>query len=79
MVGLPHTYCCGKSDLTFDEGVVDPSPACARALETTIRALEQDGHDCIEIEPPSPYTGLKLASQLLTSEQPCPFSFCAIS
>ena len=49
-------------------GVVQPSPACARALDMSVQALRDDGHYCIDIKPPSPYIGLQLASQLLNSD-----------
>ncbi|KAM3449570.1 hypothetical protein MY3296_006790 [Beauveria thailandica] len=50
-------------------GVVDPSPACARALETTIRALRVEGHEVIDnITPPEPYEALQIASQLLDAD-----------
>ncbi|KAL9102340.1 MAG: hypothetical protein Q9163_002490 [Psora crenata] len=50
------------------DGVVDPSPACARALEKTVSALRFQGHECIDISPPSPYLALQIASNLLTSD-----------
>lgn len=51
------------------DGVVDPSPACARALEMAVAALRAQGHDIIDnIKPPEPYEGLQLASQLLDSD-----------
>ncbi|KAI5462139.1 amidase signature domain-containing protein [Mariannaea sp. PMI_226] len=50
------------------DGVVDPSPACKRALEITEAALRKAGHDIVEIDPPSPYEGLYLASLLLNTD-----------
>lgn len=50
------------------DGVIDPSPACKRALETTEEALRRAGHEMVEINPPSPYRGLKLASILLNND-----------
>ncbi|PHH83989.1 hypothetical protein CDD83_2678 [Cordyceps sp. RAO-2017] len=50
------------------DGVIDPSPACKRALEMTEDALRRAGHDIVEIDPPSPYEGLCLASRLLTAD-----------
>jgi len=55
------------------DGVVDPSPACARALERTVSALRAEGHECIDIDLttsgiPSPYEGLVIASQLLLAD-----------
>jgi Asp-tRNA(Asn)/Glu-tRNA(Gln) amidotransferase A subunit family amidase len=50
------------------DGVVDPSPACKRALEMTEDALRRAGHEIVEIDPPSPYEALVLASQLLNND-----------
>ncbi|KAF4990944.1 hypothetical protein FGRMN_8135 [Fusarium graminum] len=50
------------------DGVVDPSPACQRALEMTEAALLEAGHEIVEIDPPSPYEALRLASLLLCSD-----------
>ncbi|KAH9862791.1 hypothetical protein J1614_010884 [Plenodomus biglobosus] len=48
--------------------VVDPSPACARALDETVAALKAQGHTVVDVEPPSPYEALQLASHLLLSD-----------
>lgn len=49
--------------------VVDPSPACARALDRTVNALRAKGHEIIDnITPPEPYEALQLASQLLDDD-----------
>ena len=53
------------------DGVVDPAPACARALELVASALLSEGHSVTEISPPasaSPYVGLQIASQLLNAD-----------
>lgn len=50
------------------DGVVDPTPACERALEMAEAALRQAGHEIVEIDPPSPYEGLRLASILLNHD-----------
>ncbi|UNI23606.1 Amidase [Purpureocillium takamizusanense] len=50
------------------DGVIDPSPACRRALEMTEAALRKAGHEIVEIEPPSGYEGLYLASRLLCAD-----------
>lgn len=50
------------------DGVIDPSPACKRALEMTESALRKAGHEIVEIEPPSGYEGLYLASRLLCAD-----------
>ncbi|GLB38990.1 putative amidase signature enzyme [Lyophyllum shimeji] len=52
----------------WDDGVVSPSPACKRALETVVEVLQRHGHEVASINPPSPYEGLKIASQLLIAD-----------
>lgn len=49
-------------------GVVDPSPACARALDIVVSALRSKGHQLVEVDPPSPYEALVIASNLLNSD-----------
>lgn len=50
------------------DNVVDPSPACARALQTCVSALRASGHEIIPIDPPSPYRALVIASNLLNAD-----------
>jgi Asp-tRNA(Asn)/Glu-tRNA(Gln) amidotransferase A subunit family amidase len=54
------------------DGVVDPAPACARALQTTVDALKQQGHDVFDLTVPTapyaPLDALAIASQLLNAE-----------
>jgi len=52
------------------DGVVDPSPACARALEEVVTALEKEGHEVVDVSSsiPSAYEALCLASQLLNAD-----------
>ncbi|KAI9689272.1 MAG: hypothetical protein M1820_010183 [Bogoriella megaspora] len=53
------------------DGVVPPSPACTRAFELTVSALEAQGHEIIDVIPPAnatPYMALVLASRLLNSD-----------
>ncbi|KAI1074892.1 amidase [Whalleya microplaca] len=50
------------------DGVVDPSPACLRALEKTEAALRLAGHEIVEIDPPSPYEALYLGAHLLNAD-----------
>ncbi|UKZ49402.1 hypothetical protein TrVGV298_003649 [Trichoderma virens] len=50
------------------DGVVDPSPACRRALEMAETALRNAGHEIVEINPPSPYKALQFVSHLLCSD-----------
>ncbi len=50
------------------DGVVDPSPACTRALGLVEEALRKEGHDIVEINPPDMYEALRLASLLLNAD-----------
>lgn len=53
------------------DGVVPPTPAIARAIDTTIAALTAAGHTLVDIVPPpsaTPLIGLGLAAQLLNSD-----------
>jgi Asp-tRNA(Asn)/Glu-tRNA(Gln) amidotransferase A subunit family amidase len=50
------------------DGVVDPSPACARALETSAASLRAQGHEVFDVHPPDPYRALVIASVLLNSD-----------
>jgi Asp-tRNA(Asn)/Glu-tRNA(Gln) amidotransferase A subunit family amidase len=50
------------------DGVVDPSPACRRAMEKVEDALRAAGHEIVEIDPPSPYDALYLGSNLLNAD-----------
>lgn len=51
------------------DGVVDPSPACARALAAAEEALRRAGHEIVEVvDPPDMYEGLRLASLLLNAD-----------
>ncbi|KAF1955102.1 amidase signature enzyme [Byssothecium circinans] len=50
------------------DSVVDPSPACARALDNVAKALSAEGHEVYDVNPPFPYEALYLASQLLLSD-----------
>jgi len=57
-----------KIGVMRDDGVVSPSPACARALDQVISALEAEGHTVINVQPPPPYEALVIASQLLNAD-----------
>ena len=48
--------------------MIEPSPACRRALEKTTIALQKAGHEVVNVDPPSPYEGLVIASTLLNSD-----------
>ncbi|CCL99399.1 uncharacterized protein FIBRA_01417 [Fibroporia radiculosa] len=52
----------------WDDGVIVPSPACRRALQEVVSVLEAHGNEVISIDPPSPYEGLKIASQILMAD-----------
>uniref|UniRef100_A0A060SX79 amidase n=1 Tax=Blastobotrys adeninivorans TaxID=409370 RepID=A0A060SX79_BLAAD len=57
-----------KIGVIYNDGVVTPSPACARALDMTVDALKKQGHEVVEFVPPSPLRALRIASQLLCSD-----------
>ena len=48
--------------------MIEPSPACRRALETATVALKNIGHEIVNVDPPSPYEGLVIASILLNTD-----------
>lgn len=51
------------------DGVVEPSPACARALRMAEEALRKQGCEIVEVEgAPDMYEGLRLASLLLNAD-----------
>lgn len=50
------------------DGVVDPSPACKRALKIAEDAFAQDGHEIVEIDPPDMYRALKIGALLLNAD-----------
>lgn len=67
----------------WSDGIVDPSPACNRALKLSVDALRKSGHDIVELVPenatfkaqepesysiPSTLDCLRIASQLLCSD-----------
>ncbi|KAG6835791.1 hypothetical protein H0H93_014654, partial [Arthromyces matolae] len=57
-----------KWGVLWDDGIIQPSPACKRALETVVETLRKHGHHVVDINPPSPYDGFKIASQLLIAD-----------
>lgn len=57
-----------KWGVMWTDGVVTPSPACSRALTDVVSVLKQYGYDIVTLNPPSPYEGFKIASQLLADE-----------
>ncbi|KAL8832768.1 MAG: hypothetical protein Q9191_000038 [Dirinaria sp. TL-2023a] len=50
------------------DGVVDPSPACNRALNKAVAVLRAEGHEVVDVDPPSPYEGLVIAANLLNAD-----------
>ncbi|OIW25893.1 amidase [Coniochaeta ligniaria NRRL 30616] len=50
------------------DGVVDPSPACKRALDVVESALRGEGHEVVEISPPDMREALEVASLLLNAD-----------
>lgn len=50
------------------DGVVEPSPACERALGMVEGALRGEGHEVVEICPPDMREGLEVASLLLNAD-----------
>lgn len=48
--------------------VVDPAPACVRALDIAISALRSQGHEVFDVVPPSPYEAMVIASNLLNAD-----------
>jgi len=50
------------------DGVIDPSPACARALNLVADALKKEGHDLVDVNPPDPYEALYLGANLLNAD-----------
>ncbi|KAK5122901.1 hypothetical protein LTR85_003466 [Meristemomyces frigidus] len=57
-----------KVGIMRTDNVVDPAPACARALDLAASALKQQGHEVFDVTPPSPYEALVIASNLLNSD-----------
>ena len=52
-------------------GVIPPTPAITRAIDTTVDALTAAGHTVVEVTPPEtadPFAGFSLASRLLNSD-----------
>ena len=48
--------------------VADPAPACARAVDMAASALTAQGHVVFDIDPPSPYEAMVIASNLLNAD-----------
>lgn len=52
----------------YTDGIVTPSPACARALDMAVDALKAQGHEVVTFDCPDPLKCLRVASQLLCSD-----------
>ncbi|CAK3946643.1 related to amidase (acetamidase) [Lecanosticta acicola] len=48
--------------------VVDPAPACVRALDMAVSALKAQGHEVFDVTPPNPYEAMVIASNLLNAD-----------
>lgn len=57
-----------KIGIMRTDNVVDPAPACARALQMSATALKAQGHEVFDVHPPNPYEALVIASNLLNSD-----------
>ena len=57
-----------KVGIMRTDTVVDPAPACARALDTAASALKAAGHEVFNVSPPSPYESMVIASNLLNAD-----------
>ncbi|KAL0958215.1 hypothetical protein HGRIS_000374 [Hohenbuehelia grisea] len=57
-----------KWGVIWDDGVIAPSPACHRALQTVVDTLRKNGEEVVTLTPPSSFEGLKLAAQLLLAD-----------
>lgn len=57
-----------KIGIMRTDDVVDPAPACARALEMAAAAFRDQGHEVFDVTPPNPYEALVIASNLLNAD-----------
>ncbi|PPJ54406.1 hypothetical protein CBER1_07365 [Cercospora berteroae] len=57
-----------KIGVMRSDHVVDPAPACARAVDMTVAALKAQGHEVFNVSPPSPYEAMVIASNLLNAD-----------
>ncbi|KAH8115930.1 amidase signature enzyme [Phellopilus nigrolimitatus] len=61
---LPKT----RFGVMWDDGVVQLSPACRRALTVVVDNLRSSGYEVVDFNPPDPVEGLQIASQLLLAD-----------
>ncbi|TFK41766.1 amidase signature domain-containing protein [Crucibulum laeve] len=57
-----------KWGVLWDDGIVRPSPACKRALQLVVDTLKKNGHEVVDINPPSTVEGFKIGSQLILAD-----------
>ncbi|KAK4504512.1 hypothetical protein PRZ48_005428 [Zasmidium cellare] len=57
-----------KIGIMRTDQVVDPAPACVRALDMAANALKAQGHEVFDVVPPSPYEAMVIASNLLNAD-----------
>ncbi|KAI0314594.1 amidase signature domain-containing protein [Amylostereum chailletii] len=50
------------------DGFVKASPACRRAVLETVKALQLEGHECLEIELPEPIRAIELFTGITSSD-----------
>jgi Asp-tRNA(Asn)/Glu-tRNA(Gln) amidotransferase A subunit family amidase len=50
------------------DNVVDPAPACVRALDMAVNALKSQGHEVFNVSAPDPYEAMVIASNLLNAD-----------
>lgn len=50
------------------DNVVEPAPACVRALDMTCSALTAQGHEVFDVNPPDPYQALVIGANLLNAD-----------
>jgi len=62
---LPDTLTFG---VIKTDGIVNPSPACARGLDLSVDALLKAGHKVVEFKVPEPLEALTVGAQLLCSD-----------
>lgn len=57
-----------KFGVMWSDGIVDPSPACHRALKMTVDAVEKQGHEIVEFVIPDALEGHALGGKIICSD-----------
>lgn len=57
-----------KFGVLWTDGIVDPSPACLRALKLSVDALKAEGHEIVDFTAPDTLEALNVGAQLLCSD-----------